>query len=228
MDHGEVSTTNIFCLLGKPGCGRNTILKRVLDDVLFLDKANMFKLVFGTTRPIKVNDIEGETYHFFTKEQYLNLDPKTIIESRSYDPMFNEEYYYFTLTSHIRFGSSYICKASVFQYAEYKKYANTIQLQMPMVRMNIYPIIINAPIFEREKRLMSLAAVDKDVYDICIKLLQEKYEFETVINENPEIIDSMNPNTLVIDNGKNDIRNVALAADKIKKFINEKIAMQGK
>ena len=41
MSVNPVSVTNIFCLIGKPGAGRNTILKNVLNRSDFIEKYNI-------------------------------------------------------------------------------------------------------------------------------------------------------------------------------------------
>lgn len=219
--------TNIFCLIGKPGSGRETIQKNILSRKEFIDKYNIKKLVYGTTRPIKPGDIEGETYHFFTDEEYANIDSDELIESRSYDNYGGKIYYYFTLKNYIMFGDTYIAKVSTQQYVELKKWALTTQMSNPTCCINIYPIMITAPIFEREKRMMSKASTDADVYNMCIKLVAERYEFCDVINKNPELIDNMNHNSCILDNSKSGRHNIILLGDQLQKFIEIKILMQG-
>ena len=224
----EPVTTNIFCLIGKPGSGRETILKSVMNDTEFVEKNKLNKFIYGTTRPMNSYDIDGESYHFMTNEEFESLDPTEIIESRSYDNIYtNETYYYFTLKEYIKFGFNYIGKISTFQYSELKKWSLISQLKNTMVRVNIFPIIINASIFEREKRMMNKASIDEDVYNMCSKLLTEKYEFKLVVEQNPEIIDYMNPNTCILDNGKSGKQNIALLTNKVEKFISNRIIMQG-
>lgn len=199
----EPILTNIFCLIGKPGSGRETLLKGILSDDKFIKRYEVRKLVSGTTRPMKPGEKQGVTYYFLTKEEFEDLDPKEFIESRSYDNIYTEDlYHYFTLKKYIRFGKNYIAKTSTFQYSEFKKWALVSQLGDSMNRIQIYPILVTAPIFEREKRLMGEASVDSDVYNICAKLISERFEFETVIRDNPEIIDHSNRDTCIIDNGK--------------------------
>lgn len=224
----EPVTTNIFCLIGKPGSGRETILKSVMNDTEFVEKNKLNKFIYGTTRPMNSYDIDGESYHFMTNEEFESLDPTEIIESRSYDNIYtNETYYYFTLKEYIKFGFNYIGKISSFQYSELKKWTLISQLKNTMARINIFPIIINASIFEREKRMVNRASMDEDVYNMCSKLLTEKYEFKLVVEQNPEIIDYMNPNTCILDNGKSGKQNIALLTNKVEKFISNRIIMQG-
>lgn len=224
----EPITTNIFCIIGKPGSGRNTILNSIMNKTDFIEKMDLHKFIYGTTRPMNSYDIDGESYHFMTNDEFENLDPYEIIESRSYDNIYtNKVYYFFTLKSYIKFGLNYIGKVSTYQYSELKKWAFITQLKNTMVRINIYPIIVNAPIFERERRLMNKASTDEDVYNMCNKLITEKYEFKLIIDTNPEIIDYMNPNTCILDNGKSGKHNIVLLTDKTEEFISDRIIMQG-
>lgn len=224
----EPLVTNIFAVMGKPGAGKSTLIKNILNKEKFIDKFNLTKLVYGTTRPMSPFDVEGNTYHFYSKDEFENIDPDDIIESRSYDIIYTgETQYFFTLKSHIKFGSNYIAQISAFQYEELKKWAFVTQLKNSMIQINIYPIMINAPIFEREKRLMNKASNEQDVYDMCGRLITEKYEFDTVIKNNLELIDSMNPNTCIIDNSSMGRQNIALISNRVENFISSKLILQG-
>lgn len=221
-------TTNIFCIIGQPGSGKDIILQNLFDRSEFINKYHITKFVYGTTRPIKTTDIEGVTYRFFTKEEYNNLDSSQIIESRSYENVNNGDvYYYFTLLNHITYGSNNIGKVSLFQYDDLKKWALKTQLANPSHRINIYPIFIKASIFEREKRMVNKSSTDNDIYDMCARLLTEKYEFDTVVKSNPEIIDELNPDTCIVDNSKSGKTNIIILIDKIESFIKNKIDIQG-
>lgn len=220
--------TNIFCLLGKPGSGRLSILNSVLNDTVFCDKYKLERLVYGTTRPIRPGDIDGETYHFMNEDQYKDIPQGDIIECRSYDIVYTDDiHYYFTLNSYIQFGKNYIVKASTVQYSEYKKWALLTQLKNSMLQINIYPILVNAPIFEREKRMMLTASTEDDVYSMCSKFITEKYEFKLAINENPELIDPDNRDSCILDNSKSGRQNILLLKDQLETFIGRKIIMQG-
>lgn len=224
----EPLVTNIFAVMGKPGAGKSTLIKNILNKEKFINRFNLTKLVYGTTRSMSPYDVEGNTYHFYTKDEFENIDPDDIIESRSYDIIYTgETQYFFTLKSHIKFGSNYIAQISAFQYEELKKWAFLTQLKNSMIQINIYPIMINAPIFEREKRLMNKASNEQDVYDMCGRLITEKYEFDTVIKNNLELIDSRNPNTCIIDNSSMGRQNIALISNRVENFISSKLILQG-
>jgi len=228
MSNREPIITTVLCIMGKPGSGRSTLVRYILDDSKFVEKINLNKLVYGTTRPMKATDIEGETFFFMSKEEFDNIDTNEIIESRSYDTIHNEVYEYFTLKDYINLGKTYILKSSVFQYEEYKKWADLIQLKYPMVQIYIYPIIIQCPIFERHKRLINKASTEDDVYKICTEIIRERYEFNEVAKNNPEITDTMNINTLVLENSTGDKKQLLILKNDIEKFIENKLILQAR
>lgn len=224
----EPLNTNLFCVMGKPGAGKSTLINNILNKEDFVNKFKINKFVYGTTRPMTPYDIEGDTYHFFSKDEFENIDPDSIIESRSYDILYTgETYYTFTLKDHIKFGTNYIGQISAFQYEELKKWALKTQLRNSLIRINLFPIMITAPIFEREKRLMNKASNEQDVYNMCSRIVSERYEFNTVIKNNPELIDSMNPNTCIIENSKMGRQNLAILTERIETFMSNKLIMQG-
>lgn len=223
----EPTTTCIFCLIGKPGSGKNAIIKNILDRK-FCKEYNLEKLVYGTTRPMTPSDIEGVSYHFLSNKDFENISPDQIIESRSYDSIYTGNIcYYFTLKNYIRFGTNYIGKISTFQYQDLKQWAFKSQLQNTANRITIYPIYVQAPLFVREKRMISQAATDEDIYEICSRIVTEQFEFKSVVENNPEIIDSMSRNTCILDNGKSGSNNINAVGDKLEKFIKSRISMQG-
>lgn len=223
----EPITTNIFCLIGKPGSGKETILHKLISDTEFSTKYNINKLIYGTTRPMREGEIDGYNYHFFTKKEFDNIDPKEFIESRSYDNIYiNDIYWYFTLKRDIVLGNNYIAKVSTFQYSEFKRWAFLSQLENSMHRIHIYPVMIEAPIFERVKRLIEISNTEQDIYNMCSKLITEQFEFKTVVQKNPELIDILNKDTCIIDNSYHGELYIKKAILNLKSFIINKISTQ--
>ena len=83
----------IFCLMGKSSSGKDTVYQRLLRQ----KDLGLQRLVTGTTRPIREGEQNGETYYFYTDEQFEQLcaDGK-IIESRSYHTV-HGIWHYFTV-----------------------------------------------------------------------------------------------------------------------------------
>lgn len=235
MDQKErkfnVVYTNIFCLIGRPGSGRTSVLKTVLSDKDFVEKRRISRFTYGTTRALKPDDIIGETYFFFSEKEFQEIkmnDPASIIESRSYDLVTSiKPNYYFTLRDHIKFGTNYLGKVSLYQYEELKSWAELLQLKMPSMQVNVYPIMVDCNSFECFDRLENKLSDENDLYDLFARMVSEKYEYEQTIADNPEIMDPTNTNTLVLDNTRHDYHNISKLAEFTKNFIESKLDMQG-
>ncbi|WP_010240878.1 guanylate kinase [Clostridium arbusti] len=85
--------SKIFCLLGKSGCGKDTIFKRLMDH----KKLNLKPIVSYTTRPKRDGETDGVEYYFINKrklKQYESMG--RIIEVRKYSTV-NGDWYYSTI-----------------------------------------------------------------------------------------------------------------------------------
>ncbi len=71
----------LIVLMGKSATGKDTIYKLLLAD----KSLNLKQLVPYTTRPMRVDEKDGEAYHFVTEEEFHTLLEKgRVIEHRSY------------------------------------------------------------------------------------------------------------------------------------------------
>jgi len=79
--------------MGKSSSGKDTLYQRLLQQ----QDLGLQRLVTGTTRPIREGEQDGETYFFYTDQQFerLRADGR-IIESRSYDTV-HGIWHYFTV-----------------------------------------------------------------------------------------------------------------------------------
>ncbi|MBD5548787.1 MAG: guanylate kinase [Lachnospiraceae bacterium] len=68
-------------LMGKSSSGKDTIYKRLLG----LKSLGLKKIVSYTTRPIRMNEVEGEEYHFTDEAGFMEFEAQgKIIEARAY------------------------------------------------------------------------------------------------------------------------------------------------
>ena len=214
--------------MGKPGSGRTSLLKTVLSDDSFVRTYDINRFTYATTRPIGPDDIVGETYFFFTEKEYKELDSDSIIEARSYDLVTNKTpYYYFTLKDHIKFNTNYIGRVSLFQYEELKKWANILQLKNPCIQISLFPITLKCNAFECFDRLENKTSSEDELYNLCARMVSEKFEYDRAIINNREILDENNFRTLVLDNSKHDFKNIACLANDVKQFVSVQLIMQG-
>ena len=83
----------IFCIMGKSGTGKDTILRALLEN----EKLGLKKIVPYTTRPIRTGEVDGDEYHFCDRSHMEKLIASgTVIEKRTYHTM-HGEWDYFTV-----------------------------------------------------------------------------------------------------------------------------------
>lgn len=83
----------IFCLLGKSSCGKDTIFKRIVEN----KSIGVIPVVPYTTRPIRVNELDGREYYFITIDKFDEfLREGKVIERRVYNTV-NGKWYYGTI-----------------------------------------------------------------------------------------------------------------------------------
>ena len=86
----------IFCIIGKSSTGKDTIYQELLKE----KSMHLQRIVPYTTRPIRENEIDGETYHFVSIEEMEQLQKQDkIIECRAYHTV-HGIWYYFTAKDH--------------------------------------------------------------------------------------------------------------------------------
>lgn len=83
----------IFYLMGKSATGKDTVYNRLMEDQTLPLKT----VVLYTTRPIRVGEVDGVTYHFRDIPWFLEQEKAgKVIESRVYPTMLGP-WYYFTM-----------------------------------------------------------------------------------------------------------------------------------
>ena len=69
----------IVVLMGMSGVGKDKVRSR-------LEDLNYVNIISHTSRPIRVNEVDGRDYHFISKEEFNNLiDNNEMIEYRNYE-----------------------------------------------------------------------------------------------------------------------------------------------
>ena len=73
--------SKIYYIMGKSSSGKDTIYKKVLEELTYLKK-----VISYTTRPIRQGEIDGEEYYFVDEETLAKLEKEgKVIEQRSYN-----------------------------------------------------------------------------------------------------------------------------------------------
>ena len=77
----------IFCIQGMSGAGKDTLVKMISE------RMNIGTLVSHTTRPIRKNEVDGETY-YFVKESFFESEFDNFVELRKYNVWDGSVWYY--------------------------------------------------------------------------------------------------------------------------------------
>ncbi|MDD6207909.1 MAG: guanylate kinase [Clostridiales bacterium] len=85
-------TGRLYIVMGKSASGKDTIFQKLKER----KELDLETVVPYTTRPIRVSEKEGETYHFVNLEQYEKMKEKgLIVEARTYHTV-HGDWIYFT------------------------------------------------------------------------------------------------------------------------------------
>ena len=186
---------SLFCVLGRSGSGKTTFLNNAL-----VKNKDLNKVVYCTTRKKRNNETNGEDYYFYTEEEYSNIDPKEIIESREYtvyEKGEEKKVHYFTLRKCIDVDKDSIMAISPYQYKSIREYFKDDY------KLHIYIIFIYTSNKNRVIRSLNRISDDRDVLEVCRRIVDEEKEFKDVLEYYPNMYND--ENCLIISNNFSDI-----------------------
>ena len=161
----------IFCIVGRSGSGKDTIL-----DLLTADQCCLQRLVYSTTRDKREKEVDGWDYNFKSESEYINLKSTgDIIEERSYTTVDNGTIRYFTTKDELVLNDNckaFIVSASVDQALSYIK-----------TGYQVYFIIIDCSAKTRLQRILERNCSyydDSKVLEACRRLQEENEEFNKI------------------------------------------------
>lgn len=80
----------IFCLMGKSSSGKDTIFS----DLLREECLHLKPVISYTTRPMRVNEVDGREYHFISNEKLAEFEKANkVIEQRVYQTVYGPWHY---------------------------------------------------------------------------------------------------------------------------------------
>lgn len=165
----------IFYLMGKSATGKDTIYNRLRED----SSLPLRSIVLYTTRPIRIGEVDGETYHYRDVEFFLEQEKSgKVIESRVYSTMMGP-WYYFTLDD----GQidvdrhSYLVIGTLESYAKMREYFGLDVM---------VPLYLEIDDGERLRRAWSRESAQKKPRfdEVCRRYLADEADFaEEKLNE---------------------------------------------
>ena len=158
----------IYMLMGKSGCGKDTILK----GLLAINK-DVKPIIPYTTRSKRVGEVDGVEY-FFRDERHLSdaIISGRLIEYRTYHKVEGDVSYYTlkdTQFEYLKEGNCIVI-GTLDVYNSYVKHFGA---------ENIIPIYINVPELERLNRMLEREKKESKpaVIEVCRRLVDDNREF---------------------------------------------------
>lgn len=172
----------ILCIVGGTCTGKSTLLDRITSDNKFMEKNNLKKLVYSTTRKKRDNEIDGVDYHFKTNDEYVeDRNNHDIIEVREYETKAEGMVEFYTQKSSIQKGSNYICTASPMQAAAYIcNLGDEFDIEIFMLHTDEI-VRVERGIERINNNIIRTADKNKAAVDICRRIVDEDEENEDFV-----------------------------------------------
>lgn len=158
----------IYVLIGKSSTGKDTLYKKLLEDV----RVNFKTVVTYTTRPIRDNEKDGVEYFFKTKEEYEKINKDEIIEERCYKTVYGNWYYFMMKDNQIDINSNdnYLLIGTLPTYEALKKNYG---------KENVIPLYIEIDDETRLTRAMKREKLQKEpkYEELCRRFLADAKDF---------------------------------------------------
>lgn len=200
---------NIFCILAKTGANKHKFIDDILGDKKLVKKTKLKRLIYTTTKVQKEDELTfDDKYEYITIKEFKAIDPKDLIEYRSYYTIDQGEVYYCTKVEDFEVNNNLICISSPYQFEYYKKYCDNQNIIHKFEKYKLYAIIIDCNLHSRLKNIVSRDVEIQDrsieeiqLYDLCRRIISEKNEFDDVFKRIPDLHHPMiSKNVCYIDN----------------------------
>lgn len=133
----------MLVLCGKTGSGKDTVLNE-------LKKLGMKKVITHTTRPIRKNEVENESYYFTDDEEFLFMrDMGFFLETTTYNVASGETWHYGTSYSAIGNGQDSIDKVIIMNPEGVKVVKEHLELNPVIVYINVTPSVLEERVKKR-------------------------------------------------------------------------------
>ena len=158
----------IFYLMGKSSSGKDTLYKRLMSEA----QLGLNPIVQYTTRPIRVNEVDGAEYYFVSDTQLQELQEQgKVIESRAYHTCHGIWTYATVSDENINlFTASYLMIGTIEAYFKVKEYFGSDK---------VVPIMIECDDGIRLQRALDRERSEKEpkYEELCRRFLADAKDF---------------------------------------------------
>lgn len=161
-------TGRLYIVMGKSASGKDTIFQRLKDK----KELGLVTVVPYTTRPIRVSEKEGETYHFVNEKQYMEMKEQGhVIEARTYHTV-HGDWTYFTADDGtiLKEAENYIMIGTLETYEQICRYFG---------KSRVEPIYIEVEDGERLSRAVERERMQKEpkYKELCRRFIADQEDF---------------------------------------------------
>ena len=169
----------IFCLMGKSSTGKDTIFDLLKKD----ETINLSPIISYTTRPKRIGEQIGQTYHFIDKKELDEYDKQNkVIEQRCYNTIEGPWYYATIDDGQINLNrNNYIMIVTLEAYGRLISYFNS---------ENVIPIYICVEDGIRIERALNREKKQQkpNYEEMCRRFLADQKDFSAEMLEKHNII----------------------------------------
>ncbi len=165
---GKKATGKIFCIMGKSGCGKNTIYRAISEEKSLPLKS----VVTYTTRPIREGEVDGVDYRFVSDSVRMDMEGRNkIIEQRAYSTV-HGIWIYFTADD----GQIDLRRHSSFLVGTLDSF---LRLGAYFGRDAVVPIYLEVDPGERLQRALTRERAQKEpkYEELCRRFLSDEEDF---------------------------------------------------
>lgn len=184
----------VFYIIGKSGSGKDTIVDNLINDKKY-SSLNLLKIVPFTTRPMRKNEVNGDSYYFIKDQSEILKYSKNgvlynIIEKRDYHVANGKTWSYFTADCiDTNKSNNYITIGTLESFHSVSDYYNRKNKFNPGKSVAVFPIYIMVDYALRLDRMYrrELEKHDPDFKEVIRRFLQDEKDFVALDNNNDNI-----------------------------------------
>lgn len=181
---------NIIVFIGKSGAGKDTLASDLCRNF------EMFKTCVSTTsRPIRVNEVQGVHYNFVSSDEFKEkIKNSEMIEYRSYETLYNsipDVWFYGTEKSAIKNGSILVLDLG-----------GLINLKSTLNNVNIISMYLDCSDEERKRRAQERGSFCEEEWNRRLKDDNIKFDINEIRKHVNYIVDADGSAEVVFNNVK--------------------------
>ena len=157
----------LFMLLGRSSCGKDTLMKRVIDEGL------AYPLIYHTTRHIREGEINGVQYFFGDENDFKKSEESgSILEYRSYNVHGSVWYYWTEYDIQFRQNKNLICTGTLDMLKSYRD--KIIDYDIIPIMITVNDLLLVERALGREKQMAT-----PNIVEMCRRYISDYEDYSS-------------------------------------------------